>query len=126
MAQVLVVDDDESLRRFIRQVLEREGHAVDEAENGARAIERIAQGRVDLVITDLIMPEKEGIETIMEVRQRNPEVRIIAMSGGGRLGPDSYLDTAQRLGADRSLAKPFQRHMLVNLVSEVLAVKREA
>jgi DNA-binding response OmpR family regulator len=105
LGKVLVIDDDPAMRSTIRRILERDGHQVAEAENGEQGIRLFRAEGADVVVTDLIMPEKEGIETILDLREEAPELRILAMSGGdlegGRLGD------AEALGADASLAKPF-------------------
>jgi CheY-like chemotaxis protein len=100
--------------------LEDEGYDVLEAPNGKEGIELFKEERADLIICDLIMPEKEGIETIMELRRDFPEVKIIAMSGGGRGGADQYLSSAKSLGANAALIKPFERETLLAVVSELL------
>ena len=123
MARVLVVDDEEPIRVLLAQVLRRAGYAVTCAVNGDDALRCLHAEPADLVVTDLIMPGKEGIETITDIRREYPGVGIIAMSGGGRAGPGNYLALAERLGADRSLAKPFDRNVLLEAIREVLAEK---
>lgn len=121
MATILVVDDDPSIRTTLRKVLEREGHSVREAADGQAGIDEVDRNAPELVIVDLIMPEKEGIETIMELRERYPELTILAMSGGGvTTGPSGPLSDARVLGADGSLAKPFTVERLVRTVEEML------
>jgi DNA-binding response OmpR family regulator len=108
VARILIVDDDEGIRSFLTRKLTQAGHAVREAENGAVA-SRIMRGEpFDLIITDIFMPDKEGLETIMELKgTTTPDLKIIAMSGGG-IGPaDEYLSIARRLGADSTISKPF-------------------
>jgi CheY-like chemotaxis protein len=120
MKRVLIIDDDEQLRSLLSQILERAGYAVQEAENGAIGIKMFQEHPFDLVITDLIMPEKEGVETIMELRRQFPQVPLIAMSGGGRTGPHDYLTLAKQLGARRTLPKPFSREEILQVVREAL------
>jgi len=121
MARILIIDDDNQFRVILRIMLENAGHKdIEAAENGYMGMKLIRNGHFDLVITDIIMPEKEGIETIIEIRKDFPAIKIIAMSGGGKIGPDSYLEMADHLGADRTLAKPFQQSELVNAVQELL------
>ena len=120
MARVLVVDDESSVRRLLRIVLERNGHDVDEAIDGNAAMKRIRTDPPDLIITDLIMPEKEGIETIMELRRDFPNLKIIAISGGGVIGALDYLKMATIVGAHRTFEKPFQMGELLQAVRELL------
>jgi CheY-like chemotaxis protein len=96
MARVLVVDDESTMRQMLRQALERRGHTVDEAADGRQAMQRLAEHQPDPVFTDLVMPEMEGIETIQALRRKCPGIPIIAISGGGRLGPEDYLSMAGR------------------------------
>ncbi len=121
MSAILVIDDDPAVREVVREMLRGEGHEVSTADNGRQALEALAAEVFDLVVTDLIMPEQEGIETIAEIRRRDPDIPIVAMSGGGRLGPGDYLETARFLGADATLAKPFGRQELIATVEALLA-----
>lgn len=109
---------------MLRMILEEAGYEVDDAENGAKGFERIAERTPDLVVTDIIMPEKEGLEVIATLRRDYPRVPIIAISGGGRLGPEDYLDLAGRLGADSVFIKPVDRDDLLHVVSELLERER--
>ena len=117
---ILLVDDEEMVRTQIRASLELEGYAVAEASNGREAVDLLRGFKPDLVITDILMPEKEGIETIMEIRQIYPDVRIIAISGGVRTENMDFLKIAKRLGADVALPKPFGRQQLLSIVREML------
>lgn len=121
MSAILVIDDDASVREVVSEMLRMEGHDVTIAENGRDAIPMLAQQQFDLVITDLIMPEKEGIETIGEIRRTDRDIPIIAISGGGRLGPGDYLQTARHIGADATLAKPFTRQELLTTIESLLS-----
>ena len=106
MPRILVIDDDEQFRTMLQITLEKAGyevHATGDALKGIRSIEEMP---VDLVVTDIIMPGKDGIETITELRRQYPHVRIIAMSAGGRMGPAGYLDVAKILGAAHTFTKP--------------------
>lgn len=107
MLRVLVVDDEAAIRKLVRQVLEQSGHHVDDFENGRLGIEALHAVRYDLVITDLVMPEMEGIELISIIKRRWPHVPVIAMSGGGRVDDGDGLEIALELGAAVVLAKPF-------------------
>ena len=123
MATILLVEDDEGVRTLLHKALVAAGHEVEDAWNGDIALAAYRRQPRDLVITDLVMPEKDGLETIMALRRLDPAVKIIAMSGGGRtLGLGQlYLDTASTFGANRILAKPFTSTALLTTVSEVLA-----
>jgi CheY-like chemotaxis protein len=107
MARILLIEDDELFRRMLRNSLAALGHEVTEAQNGLQGLKLHSAGGFDLVVTDVVMPEREGIETILELRQRNPDVKIIAMSGGGRGSAADYLHIAAQVGAQRVLLKPF-------------------
>ena len=120
MALILIIDDDDQIRRVLRKTLERDGYDVADAPNGKEGIRLYRENPADLVITDIIMPEKEGIETIMDLRREFPEVKIIAMSGGGRIGPEDYLHMAKGLGAQRTLTKPLERDELLRVVRELI------
>ncbi len=121
MPRILVIEDEVQLRRLTRQMLELEGFEVLEAGDGNTGLQTVAENSIDLVITDIIMPGKEGIETILELKQKNPNIGIIAISGGGRIGPDGYLELARRFGASQTFSKPFDRQELVQAVKELLA-----
>lgn len=121
MAKVLVVDDEELARFTVREILETAGHEVEEAENGVEALALQSAGPFDLVITDIIMPEKEGLETIIELKQRNPSLNIIAISGGGRTRNLDFLKLADECGADSILTKPFSEDELMECVNACLS-----
>lgn len=118
---ILVVDDEEQIRRMLREMLEREGFRVEEAPDGKFAAARYREAPSDLIITDLIMPEQEGLGLIVELRKDFPDLKIIAMSGGGRIRAEEYLPIASKLGAFRTLRKPFSRQDLLAVVREALA-----
>jgi CheY-like chemotaxis protein len=121
MQRVLVIDDDEQVRALLHEILDRAGFEVLEASNGVEGLKLYRNQPADLVITDLIMPEKEGVETIMELRRQFPDARIIAISGGERTGGRDYLPIAAKLGARRTVAKPFSRQEILAAVHETLA-----
>ena len=123
MASILVIDDEEQMRTLLRTVLFRAGHVVTVAANGREGLERYRGHPVDIIITDLIMPEKEGVETIIELKAEFPTCKIIAMSGGGRVKPEDYLSLAGSLGAQATLSKPFSNDALLKTVEAVLAAK---
>ena len=120
MATILLVDDDEQYRAMLLEVLSQAGYEVYPARDGDQALQIYSEWPTDLVITDLIMPGKEGLETIQELRDNNQRVKIIAISGGGRMTPESYLTMAKRFGADRTLAKPFPHRELLEAVDQIL------
>lgn len=121
MAHILIIDDEDMVRMVLKQSLEKAGHAVTEASNGAKGIKALHDGNFDLIITDIVMPEKEGVETIAEIRASEPDLPIIAVSGGGRIGPENYLDAARKLGANHAFAKPFDRAELLGAVDQCLS-----
>ena len=121
MAFVLIIDDDDALRGSMRRVLERAGHSVKEAADGEEGLRLYREEPTDLVVTDLIMPGKEGIETIQEFRQEFPEIRILAVSGGGSVDPQGPLFDAEALGADDTLAKPFDIIAFQEAVARLLS-----
>ena len=120
MSSILLVDDDPQVRELVCQMLRLEGHEVAQASNGVEALDVAATKRFDLMITDLIMPDKEGLETIVDMRKRFEDLPIVAMSGGGRVGPADYLETAKFVGADATLTKPFARAELIATVDALL------
>lgn len=120
MARILVIDDDNDVRAMIGQTLEHAGYTVVLACDGNEGIKSFRADPTDIIITDIIMPEKEGIETIIELRRDFPDVKIIAISGGGRGGAGGYLSMAEKLGAQRSFAKPFSRVELLDAIKELL------
>ena len=120
MAKILLVDDEEQLRDVLKTVLEEEGHEVVEASNGNAALELFRQTPTELIITDIFMPDKEGLETIIDFRRMYPQVKIIAMSGAGRSSPQDYLDMANKLGATEVIAKPFSIDDFLRCVEMVL------
>jgi CheY-like chemotaxis protein len=120
MAQVLVVDDEDQVRKLIRLVMEQEGHTVVEASNGKRATQRIQEAEIDLVISDVVMPDMDGLELIREIRRTYQGIKILAISGAGKEGPGLYLNIAERFGADAILMKPFAPDQLIEKVSALL------
>jgi len=123
MANILVVDDDAPLVNAQGEFLRRAGHTVSTAANGKEAVDLVAHNDFDLVITDLIMPEKEGLETIAELRRIAPKIKVIAMSGGTVLmGPEDNLSMARMFGASLTLAKPFSGQTLITAVKQVLSL----
>jgi DNA-binding response OmpR family regulator len=120
MARILIIDDEPSVRELLITMLMEEGHEVVEAADGKAGLRLLQERPADLVITDLIMPEKEGIETIMDLRRDFPDVKIIAMSGGGIIQAQDYLGMAQGMGAHRVFEKPFGVGAMLAAVHELL------
>ena len=120
MARILVIEDVDEVRWVIRRTLESEGYEVVEASDGVEGTRLFREKPADLIVTDIIMPDKEGIETIRELRSDFPDVKIVAISGGGKIGPFDYLELAKKFGASRTLAKPFGVEELVEAVRELL------
>jgi CheY-like chemotaxis protein len=120
VAKILLIDDDAPLRAMLRKTLEQAGYEVHEAADGAEGLAHYREEPSDLILTDLIMPEKEGLETILELRRINRGIKIIAMSGGNRMNPKTNLVIAEKFGALRTLAKPFSQRELLDTISEVL------
>lgn len=126
MPLILVIDDDVQVRRMMRRILSQTDHSVIEAEDGEAGMALLRDERPTLVITDLVMPRKEGIETIREIREASPETKVIAMSGSnGQSASALYLTLAVKLGADAVLAKPFRAAELIETISRVLATGEE-
>ena len=120
MADIMVIEDDELMRDMMMLILERQDHKVIGAENGKQAEHLLKQHKVDLVITDILMPVQEGMETIMILKHEYPDVKIIAMTGGGKTNPDIYLKIAKKMGVHRTLKKPFKHKELMEAVNHVL------
>ena len=124
MANILLIDDDEAVRTMLCRTLVHFGHDVVEARDGREGLRLFEEKIPDLVITDIVMPETEGIGVLMELRKRKPPVKVIAISGGGRQSAADYLHIAKLMGASVVLAKPFSASQLVNAIDGLLAVKQ--
>ena len=122
MSRILVVDDDDQVRTVLRLILERAGHTVSDAADGHQALAEFRNEVPDLVITDIVMPEMDGIETIMELRRHHGDVKIIAVSGGGRVHPHDCLNWASKFGVDYTFTKPLDRRELLAAVDELLSI----
>ncbi len=121
MKQILVIDDEPDILRLIRKILEQAGaYSVTTANNGKEAEMILEKKKFDLVITDIIMPEIEGMELIFSIRKRFPTTKIIAISGGGKLSPEGYLTIASTAGANAVLQKPFETHELLHEVETLI------
>ena len=121
MKKILVIDDNMVVRNTIVQILESEGYEVISAEDGRRGLFVFRAEKPDLVVTDIIMPEKEGIETIRDIRGEVPDAKIIAISGGGRIGNTDFLKIARQLGASDIVAKPLDPDHFLDVVKNCLA-----
>lgn len=122
MKQILVVDDEEQIRTMLTHMLEQEGYAVQVAENGEEGLSYVGQLAFDLVITDMIMPVKDGLKFMMELVRDYPDLKILAISGGGAIKAERYLAMAGFLGDNiATLEKPFKREVLLELVGKLLA-----
>ena len=119
MARIIIIDDNVQILDMLKQTLEYEKHEVVEALNGNEGIRLYRENPADLIITDILMPKKEGLETIRELREEFPDVKIIAISGGGRIPPEEYLIMAEKLGARYAFVKPVAREKLLTAVREL-------
>jgi len=119
--QILVIEDDLAVRELMLQTLTKAGYQVFAAEDGVEGVNLFREKNPDLVITDIVMPQKEGLQTIIELRQQAPDVKVIAMSGGGRNDNGDYLKLARKFGARKTVTKPFLRDEMLAVVREVLA-----
>ncbi len=120
MARVLVIDDDEQTRALVRHMLDREGHEVEEAVDGADGLRLFGKSPPDVVLTDINMPGLDGHDMIEAIRMQHPDVPIIAISGGGPVGREELLLKASALGADQIIMKPFEFRQLVSAVERAL------
>ena len=120
MSTILIIEDDIDLRRMLVKLLEREDFRVLEAGTGLEALQILDYYIPDMVITDIIMPDQDGIGTINELKKRYPEVRIIAISGGGRMLSKDYLEIAKILGAHHTFTKPFDTKLFLDKVHELI------
>jgi CheY-like chemotaxis protein len=126
VARILLIEDDANVRLALKQALQRAGHEVAEARDGRDGVERYSAQPADLVVTDLVMPNQEGIETIEQLRRLTPSLPIVAISGGGRTGNRDVLALAAKVGASRTMAKPFRPRELVQVIAGLLATPAAA
>jgi CheY-like chemotaxis protein len=125
MPGILIIEDDSELREMLKVSFIRRRFTVLEAVNGRDAIIHFKPAVTDLVVTDLIMPEEDGLKVIMKLREMKPAIRIIAISGGGKAGPGSYLNLAKALGADAVYSKPFSVNDMILKVEELLNIEQQ-
>ncbi len=123
MKRILVVDDEAQIRTMLTQMLEQEGYEVHAAENGEEGLTLVGRYAFDLVITDMIMPVKDGLKFIMELVRDYPDLKILAISGGGAIKAERYLTMAGYLGKIATLEKPFKRDILLDLVNKQIAAE---
>ena len=124
MPGILIVEDNRELREMLKESLTRKNFIVQEADNGKDAIIHFKPGVTDLVVTDLIMPEEDGLKVIMKLRELKPSLKFIAISGGGKAGPASYLNLAKALGADAIYSKPFSVNEMIEKIEELLEIEQ--
>jgi YesN/AraC family two-component response regulator len=120
MHKILIVDDEVSILIMLKRMLERAGYEVYTAANGYEALKVYEREKPQLIITDIIMPEKEGLELIIDLRKTNPDLKIIAISGGGRIQPYNYLPSASLFGANMTFHKPLDPKEFVAAVNKLL------
>lgn len=118
--KIVVVDDDPQIVQMLKKLLENEGYEIHTASNGVEAKEVWDKADADLLITDIVMPEKEGLDLILELQRDHPNIKVVAISGGDRIEPEYYLELAQILGAYKTLTKPFNPQVLLETVAELL------
>lgn len=120
MCRILVIEDDRKLRELMCETLTEHEYEVRAARNGVMGLHLLEEAAVDLVISDIFMPEKDGLEVIREIRAVSPDMKIIVVSGGGRLGKETYLQAAMSMGANYALGKPFNLQEFIDLVRKAL------
>jgi two-component system response regulator (stage 0 sporulation protein F) len=121
MANILIIDDEKGIRNLLREILETEGHHVVEASDGRKGLELYRAAPTDLVITDILMPVKDGMETTWQLTREFPGAKIIAITGGR--GDTNFLDVVKLFGAHRTIEKPFQMQQVLEAVREELQRK---
>ena len=121
LKRILVIDDDDLVRDTLARILVRGGYEAVSAKSGREGIARFRENPPDLIVTDVIMPDQDGIETIVELRQMDPAPPIIAISGGGRAKAMQFLDAAEKLGANKVLSKPVKQADLLAVIAELLS-----
>lgn len=119
MERILLIDDDPAVLTAFRRILEREGYDVVAAADGKAAMQSVRDHHLDLVITDMLMPEQDGVEIILELRRDYPELKVIAISGGGCISSDYYLEVAEKLGVRTVFQKPLQREKLLAAIKQL-------
>lgn len=120
MAKILIIDDDEKIVDILTKVLVGEGHQIAEANDGFSAVKNFHDFLPEMVITDMVMPDKDGTELIFQFKRECPGIKIIAMSGGGIIDADGYLEAAKEIGADAIFKKPFHIKEVTNTIKALL------
>jgi DNA-binding NtrC family response regulator len=120
MKRILVIDDDRQMRLMLEAMLKSAGYEVRVIEDGVLAQAAVREFKPDLVVTDLFMPEKEGLQTITELRREAPKLKLMAISGGTPLSSMDFLAVAKKMGAHKTLAKPFARQDMLTAVAELI------
>ena len=123
MGKILIADDDGEVRVTLQKLLQMDGHEVDLAKDGLEALRMLDESAYDLMVTDIVMPNREGLESIMEARRKHPGLRLIAISGGGRERTESYLRMAETFGAEAVFRKPFPPREMLEKVSQLLTTR---
>ncbi len=125
MYKVFLIEDDEILRNILSRVLRKQGHAVFEFDGGEGIVKNVIDLNPDVIITDILLPKKDGIQVISSVRKVFPELPIIAISGGGKVGNIEYLELALKLGANEAIAKPIMNSKFIKTFEEVVALSKQ-
>lgn len=125
MAGILIVEDDKDLREMLKNSLAKKKYTIVEASNGKEALLKFKPAITDLVITDLIMPDEDGLKVIMKIKEIKPAIKVFAISGGGKAGPANYLNIARALGADEVFPKPFSVNELISKIDSMLNPKQK-
>jgi CheY-like chemotaxis protein len=120
MAHILIIDDDPWIIKIFQQILELEGHKVTTATNGQEGLDRFRQSQADLIITDMVMPVKDGLKMILELEKEFPKIPVIAISGGGVIEAERYLALAESIGTIKTLSKPISKQELLDAVKMAL------
>ncbi len=123
MKRILVIDDDPIMRETIKDILQYEDYYVADAADGKEGMALLQKETFDMIVTDVLMPEKDGIEVIMEAKKRQPKIQIVAISGGGYISAENYLKMARDLGASATVVKPFDIDMFIDKVNSLLCDK---
>ena len=124
MAKILIIDDDPSILTMLKRMLEKAGYEVDTAGNGSEGLKKIESCPPDLLVTDIVMPEKEGLELISYLREKNPKLKIAAITGGGRFHCEGYLTSAKLLGADLIFQKPLVHKEFVQAITDLINTEK--